>query len=196
MPSRRTLTALVVALAVILGLAACGSDDSGSTDDQSDGTSSTEATEHNDADVAFAQGMIPHHEQAVEMAQLAATNSEDERVIELAEGIEAAQGPEIEQMQGWLEEWGESEDDGGMDHGGSDTGMMSEEDMAALESATGADFDQMFLEMMTEHHEGAIEMAETELVDGQHAEALEVAEAISSTQQAEIGEMQTLLEEL
>ncbi len=198
MPIRRRLIPIVLALIAVLGLAACGSDDSASTDERPEAGSAADA-EHNDADVSFAQGMIPHHEQAIEMAQLAATNAEDERVIQLAGAIEAAQGPEIEQMQGWLEAWGESVEGGGMghdEHGGSGGGMMSEEDMAALESATGAEFDRMFLEMMIEHHEGAIDMAETEVADGEYAEAVELAEAIVSTQQAEIDEMQALLDEL
>lgn len=198
MPTRRSLAAIAVALATI-SLGACSSDDGGSTEGQASGASAE--AEHNDADVTFVQGMIPHHEQAIEMAQLAARNAEDERVIELAEGIEAAQAPEIEQMRGWLEAWGESED-GGMDdmgHGGdsdSAMGQMSGEDMAALESASGAVFDQMFLEMMIEHHEGAIEMAETESADGQDTEAVELAETIIAAQQAEIDEMQGLLEQL
>lgn len=164
--------------------------------------------DHNDADVTFAQQMIPHHQQAVEMADLAATRAESQEVKDLASDIKAAQGPEIETMTGWLEDWDEEVPDAdmsdmsGMDHGGMDmssdgssgmTGMMSEEDMTALEAASGADFDQMFLTMMIEHHQGAIEMAQTEQTEGEFDAAVELAEEIESAQTAEIAAMQDLL---
>lgn len=179
-------------------LAACGGDDEDAT---SDGGSGSSAAEFNDADVTFVQGMIPHHEQAIEMAQLADSRAESQDVKELASRIEAAQGPEIETMRGWLEEWDQPEsagdDMGGMDHGGSDmSGGMSDEDMAALEAAQGAEFDEMFLTMMVEHHQGAIEMAQTEVDEGENADAIALAEKIISDQEAEIEEMDGLLETL
>ncbi len=184
---RKTLTTVVLATS-LLTVAACGNEDDA-------------GAEHNDADVAFAQQMIPHHEQAVEMAELAETRAESQEVRDLAADIEAAQGPEIETMTGWLEEWGEEVDgDGmsGMDHGemSSDDmpGMMSEEDMAALEAATGAEFDQMFLTMMIEHHEGAIEMAKTEQAEGEFPDAVALAEDIESAQADEIEAMEALLD--
>ena len=193
MRSPRLVPAAAVALLALLGLlaAACSSDDDPSV--VAGSATSEQETEHNDADVEFAQGMIPHHEQAVEMAGMATEQAESADVKALAEQIEAAQAPEIETLRSWLEDWGEDEDMGGMDHG---SGMMSDDDMSALEEATGAEFDRMFLEMMIEHHEGAIEMADTEIEDGQFPDAIEMAETIKSTQEAEIAEMEALLDEL
>ena len=122
-----------------------------------------------DADITFAQLMIPHHEQAVQMADMALQQATSPEVTDLATQIKAAQDPEIQQMRGWLQQWGAPEQmDGvdGMDHGDMDMGgqtaggMMSDEDMGALMDASGADFDRMWLTMMIAHHEGAIEMAE------------------------------------
>jgi len=185
----RTLSALVVS--GLMALAACSSDDDGTV------TAPEESSDaaHNDADVAFAQGMIPHHQQAVEMAQLAEGRAEDPAVLDLAGRIEAAQAPEIEQLTAWLEEWGE--DPAGMEGmegmEGMDSATMSTEDMEALEAASGPEFDRMFLEMMIEHHEGAIAMAETEIESGEFPDAVAMAEEIVATQQAEIDEMTDLL---
>ncbi|RFU20602.1 DUF305 domain-containing protein [Geodermatophilus marinus] len=164
-------------------------------------SSANDSTAHNDADVAFVQGMLPHHEGALRMAQLADGRASDPRVIDLADRIEAAQGPEIETMTGWLEAWGEplpEEDMGGMDHGsgGMDMEGMSQEDMTALDSSSGAEFDRMFLEMMIPHHQGAVDMAETEIADGSNPDAVEMAREIVESQTAEIEEMQTLLTQL
>ncbi len=188
-------------------LAGCSDDGEGSSTGSSSESSAAadssadDATVHNDADVAFVQGMLPHHEGALAMAQLADGRAMDRRVIDLADRIEAAQGPEIETMTGWLEEWGEplpEEDMGGMDHGsgGMDMEGMSEENMTALDSTSGADFDRMFLEMMIPHHQGAVDMAETEIADGSNPDAVDMAREIVESQTAEIEEMQTLLTEL
>lgn len=171
--------------AAVLALAGCGS--------QSD----TDAG-HNDADVSFAQQMIPHHQQAVEMAEMALDPAREasEPVRDLAGRIGDAQQPEIDTMQGWLEDWdAKAEDHSDHDMGsmGGMSGMMSDDQMSALAAATGADFDRMWLEMMIEHHQGAVEMAETEIADGQAAEAKELARDIVDAQKAEITEMQGLL---
>ena len=191
----RTRVLLAVGLVGLGGLisAACSSDD----DDSVVGSSDTEvAGEHNDADVTFAQRMIPHHRQAVEMAELAPDRAEDPRVLDLASRIQGAQDPEIEEMTGWLEGWDEDvpaadSHDASMDM----AGMMSADDMAALEAATGAEFDEMFLTMMIEHHEGAVEMANTEVSDGEFPDAVALAEKIISAQEAEIAEMEAILAE-
>lgn len=187
-------------LVVAVGLGACGGDDdptlgSGSeeTTTTAAGAGSGAAAEHNDADVTFAQSMIVHHEQAIEMAQLAADRADSQEVLDLAARIEAAQQPEIEQMQGWIEDWDAESSDMGGDHM---SGGMSDDDMTALEAANGAEFDRMFLEMMIEHHRGAITMAETEIADGQHPDAVELAGTIIEDQQTEIREMEGLLEQL
>lgn len=191
----------LLALAAVFTLAACGSDDDGGVVGADDGETSSpvEEVEHNRADVAFAQGMIPHHEQAIEMAEMAIEQASAPEVRDLAERIKAAQGPEIETLRGWLEEWGEEEapDDsmGGMEHGSS-SGMMSQDDMAELGDLEGAEFEREFLTMMKEHHEGAIAMAETELDEGKFEAALEMAQEIVDTQSAEIEEINELMASL
>lgn len=192
---RRTLAATALAVTAALGLTACA-DGAGTSPSVESDTGSP----FNDADVRFAQQMIPHHEQAVEMAELAAERAASDEVRQLAENIQAAQGPEIETMTGWLEAWGQDVPSGSVDHEdmghGSDgamPGMMSEDDMQMLENADGAEFDRMFLEMMIRHHMGAIEMARTEQANGENADAVALAEEVESDQNAEIDRMRQLL---
>ncbi|WP_172826076.1 DUF305 domain-containing protein [Friedmanniella luteola] len=157
----------------------------------------------NDADVMFAQMMIPHHQQAVEMSDLMLAKADaDPRILTLAQQIKAAQAPEITQMTGWLEGWGFKVQpmDNDMDHSGHAgsgmDGMMSETDMKELEAASGADASRMFLEGMVKHHEGAVEMAQAEVSDGENPDAIKLAEAIVTTQQQEITDMKDLLTQL
>lgn len=186
---KRTFMSIALAVVAALTVAGCGSDSTGST------TSSGE--QFNDADVAFAQSMIPHHEQAVEMAAMAQERASSDKVKQLADKIEAAQGPEIDTMTGWLEDWGQevsSDSMGGMDHSGGDmSGMTSGADMEDLGTATGAEFDRKFLTMMIEHHTGAVEMARTEQQDGENPDATALAEEIEAAQTAEIDQMEDLL---
>jgi uncharacterized protein (DUF305 family) len=159
-------------------------------------SSGDDEAEHNEADVAFAQDMIPHHRQAIEMATMAGSRTENADVRELASTITAAQQPEIDLMSGWLKSWDEEvpEEMSGMDHSDGMPGMMSSDDMAALEKGSGEDFDRMFLTMMIEHHEGAIETAKTEEEDGAFADAIELARRIQKDQAAEIRTMEALLQ--
>lgn len=211
-----------LALAATLGLAGCGDDPqaggmSGMDHSSSAPRSSTAAPsspapsvaktpasgQQNDADVMFAQGMIPHHQQAVKMSDLMLAKADaDPRVLTLARQIKAAQGPEITQMTGWLEGWGfkvqpmeNDMDHSGMSGNGMD-GMMSDEDMKELEAASGADASRMFLEGMVKHHEGAVKMAQTEISDGENPDAIKLAEAIVTSQQQEITVMKDLLTQL
>jgi uncharacterized protein (DUF305 family) len=197
---RKSLTAIALVATVGLTLTACG----GGADDATGGTSSESSAAFNDADVTFAQRMIPHHKQAVEMAQMAQGRASRGEVLELADKIEAAQGPEIDTLQAWLEAWGEelpSGEMGGMDHGdmgddsgGAMSGTMGEEEMTDLMVASGADWDSMFLKMMIEHHEDAVEMAQVEVDEGENPDAVALAEKIIRDQQAEITRMRQLLE--
>ena len=118
----------------------------------------------------------------------------------MATQIEAAQGPEIETLTGWLEAWGEETPSDDMDHSdmghGTDSGMsgmMDAEQMSTLESASGAAFDRMFLQLMVDHHEGAVEMAKIEVTDGENSDAIDMAQKVISDQQAEIDQMLALL---
>lgn len=206
--TRRRAVATVAAAALTLGLAACSDGTEAGTSPAGQETTataeaSTDEAAHNDADTTFAQMMIVHHEGAIEMAQLAAEKAATPEVQDLGERIAAAQGPEIELMTGWLESWGEEpaadEMDGmeGMDHGGMDMeGMNQEEVMSELSALSGTEFDTRFLELMIDHHRGAIEMAETEQADGENPDALELAQKIVEDQTAEIAKMETLLTQL
>jgi uncharacterized protein (DUF305 family) len=157
------------------------------------------AAAHNDADVTFAQQMIPHHTQAIEMSDtLLAKQGIDPRVTELANQIKAAQGPEIQQMQGWLTQWGTAPMPSMSGHGdmSGTSGMMSEQDMTALKGAKGVDAGKLFLTQMISHHEGAITMAQAEIKDGQYPAAVEMARAIVTAQQREIDTMNGILASL
>ncbi|GGN89489.1 lipoprotein [Streptomyces albiflavescens] len=203
---RRTALA-VTAGAAALVLAACGSDsgghDMGSMNSGSSpsATASAKAGAHNDADISFAEEMIEHHRQAVDMAELAADRASSQEVKDLATTIKAAQDPEIKTMSGWLTAWGEdvpedmSSSMPGMDHDMSSSmpGMMSSEDMNKLEKASGTEFDKMFLEMMVEHHEGAIKMAKTEKANGKYGPTVKLADDVITAQTAEIEQMNKML---
>jgi uncharacterized protein (DUF305 family) len=158
-------------------------------------TTTAAAEAHNDADVMFAQHMIPHHTQAIDMSDtLLAKQGIDLRVTELANQIKAAQGPEIQQMQGWLTQWGTPSMPPMSGHGDAGmSGMMSEQDMTALKDAQGVDASKLFLTQMIAHHEGAITMAQNEIKDGQYPLAVEMAHAIVTTQQQEIDTMKGIL---
>ncbi len=254
---KRWLTTGAIAFAALVALAACG--DSGG-DQASQGTASTSSTTtsaaaeaHNQADVMFAQHMIPHHQQAIEMSDMIlAKQGIDPRVLELANQIKAAQGPEIEQMQGWLKGWGQPMMPGmempgqtgmpgvpspsatptttdphhtstpsgtampspsgtpGMPGPGKMpamsempgmagkpmAGMMSAEDMAALQNVQGVEASKLYLTQMIEHHQGAITMAQTEIDSGQSHPTITLARSIIDTQQKEITTMQGILASL
>jgi uncharacterized protein (DUF305 family) len=199
----RAIAALTIGLSLVLS--GCGDDE------KSPDTSSGTRTDHNDADVAFATDMIQHHAQALAMVDLAVGRDLSPEFTVVVEAIRMAQAPEIEQMTDWLTQWDEpipatendhanaedgehdmegmEEDDTGMDM----PGMMSAEQMDELETASDAEFEDLFLTMMIEHHEGAIEMAKAEQEDGQFTPAITLAEQIVTTQTAEIGTMQGLL---
>ena len=160
-----------------------------------------DGAEFNATDVYFAQGMIPHHAQAVQMADMALAVTTNPDIKALAEQVRAAQSPEIEQMTTWLTDWNQSvpdpaaamDDNMGHSGGMMMSGMMSAADMARLGNASGTDFDRMFLEMMIRHHQGAIEMADQELADGKYQPTKDLAQAVITGQQAEIGEMNRLI---
>ena len=205
---RRSLLGGAAALAALILAAGCGDEtgmpgmDHGAANAPTTAASSSAATEFNDSDVMFAQMMIPHHQQAVEMADLAATRANDPELKSLAAQIKAAQAPEMSTMTGWLTAWGRPtappSASGGHDHGGSSSmpGMMSAQDMDTLTSATGVDFDRKFAEMMIGHHNGAIEMAKTEQSSGSNPQAKELAAQIEKSQTAEVKQLQSILDRL
>lgn len=200
----RALGATLLAASLATTLVACGGDEATTT------ATELSATEHNDTDVAFARDMIQHHAQAVAMVELTRERDLDPEVAQLAEGIRDAQVPEIETFSDWLGEWDEEVpptmlDHANAGHGSGDMsetmedmddampGMMSGADMDALQDAGADDFQSMWLEMMIEHHEGAVEMARTEQQDGRYRPAVELAAEIEESQGAEIETMRDLL---
>ena len=195
------LGAPAIALTLTVTLAACGSDDSTSADttpaaEAPAGSAATVAL--NAADIEFAQGMTGHHEQAIEMAEIALDPNvgASPEVVDLATRIKGAQDPEVELMTGWLSAAGEPvvmDTSEGHEMSSMD-GMMTAEQMDAMAAMTGAGFDQMWLEMMIAHHEGAISQSEMVKANGSNADVLALADQIIAAQQGEITEMQALLQ--
>lgn len=218
MTTKHALKTALAALAVTatLGMAGCGTNETAQpggmggmdqsssspapTASSSSSSSSSVSTQFNDADVKFVQMMLPHHEQAVAMSDtLLKKTGVNPDVTALAQQVKAAQQPEIDTMKSWLAAWDEDEmaDDsmgGGMGHSGG--GMATDAELKEFEQADGTAGQKMYLEMMTAHHEGAIEMAETEVSDGENPDAVQLAKQIITTQQQEITTMQDLLTKL
>lgn len=173
---------MALALALTAALTACGSTTTG---------------EHNAADIGFAQGMIAHHEQAIEMAEIALDPSvgASPEVIDLATRIKSAQDPEVELLTAWLITAGEPVvmDTSDGHNMSSMNGMMTAEQMDAMATMTGSEFDQMWLEMMIAHHEGAISQSETVKANGSNAAVLALADQIITAQRSEITKMRALL---
>ena len=193
---RKRLTAAVLVLASIslagctINLGSADKDDSGMMGENSMmGNKSVGSSSFSGADIMFAQMMIPHHQQAVDMGTLAETHALSPEVKTLAATIKAEQAPEIEQMNGWLTDANASLD---MGHDMGMGGMLSDAEMTALENAKGATFDRLYVEGMINHHKGAIHMAQM-VVDSNNAEAKALGESIIKSQTAQIKYMEALL---
>ena len=204
----RRIAIFLASLSILL--AACSDHSSVNHSDMNMNSSTTVAipanADYNATDVGFAQGMIPHHAQAIEMADIALQKSTYEPVLKLARAIKGAQDPEIQQMSKWLSNRGQKVPDTSMsmDHGDHSmdgmgsmmtSGMMTEADMKKLNESTGSAFDRLWLQLMIQHHEGAITMAKEELANGKNPEMQTLAQAIISGQQKEIDEMNGLLKQ-
>ncbi|KKC02958.1 DUF305 domain-containing protein [Mycobacterium nebraskense] len=209
---------LAVGVATVVALTAVGACSNSGTQQSSSSapapSTSTPGPAHNHADVTFAQQMIPHHQQAIEMSDIVlGKQGIDPRVVDLARQIKAAQGPEIEQMKGWLSQWqmptmtpgttmpGHSEmpSSGPMPSQSMMPGMndtMSPADMAALQNAQGVDASKLFLSQMIKHHQGAIAMAQNEINTGQDPAGVALAKSIVATQQQQIDTMKQILASL
>ena len=182
-----------VALAGAISLAGCtinlgGNDSNGMMDGGMMGNNKS-ASAFSGTDIMFAQMMIPHHQQAVDMSTLAETHTTNPEILALAKQIKDAQAPEIKQMTAWIESSGAGMDMGhdmGMD------GMLTEEQMTALGKAQGAEFDKLYLEGMIGHHQGALQMAKM-IEDSNNAEAKTLAANIVKSQSAEIEKMKQML---
>ncbi|MDJ0354561.1 DUF305 domain-containing protein [Paenarthrobacter sp. PH39-S1] len=205
---KKFLTISSTAVAAAIALAGCsagtdggsmpgmdhGGSSAGSTSTSAGDSAMMAGAERNSADTTFAQMMTPHHLQAVDMSNLLlAKQGIDPRVSALATKIKAAQAPEIEKMTGWLAAWKEPTAMSGMSGTSGMTGTMSDEEMKKLDAAQGAEAAKLYLSQMVTHHEGAVEMAKAEVIDGKNADAVALAKSIVSTQESEIKEMQDLL---
>jgi uncharacterized protein (DUF305 family) len=199
---RQVLATGAAALAALLAVTACSSSSNQTASSTTmsvtasvPSNSAVAAGPHNQADVAFAQDMIPHHQQAIQMSDIMSGKPGiDARVARLATDIKAAQGPEIQQMQGWLSQW--AVPTVSMAPGMTMTGMLTDQAIVALQNAQGIDADRQFLTGMIQHHQGAIEMAQEEIRSGQYPPALALAHSIVTSQQQQISTMQGLLASL
>jgi uncharacterized protein (DUF305 family) len=163
-------------LAAVLLLAGCGGD-----------------TDHNESDIDFAQQMVPHHEQALEMVGLVDDAGASDEVRDLAQQIAEAQRPEIRTLKTWLDEWDAPDPPGHGMVGMREDSMMSDFRMNQLAAASGPTFDRLWLKSMIQHHEGAVTMAEREMRDGENSEAIDLAHDITRTQVREIDLMKEML---
>ncbi len=217
MGGRRGVAGLVMVLGLVASgvVSGCSDDDSAGSDLQGmrgmhSGSpttgSSADSQAHNDADVSFATDMIPHHAQALLMVDMTEGRQRSADFAALTEQIRAAQTPEIEEMTGWLEDWGEPVPDstgrmtggmGGVDGmdgmDGMGGGMMSQDDLDRLEGASRPAFERMWLRMMIAHHEGAVAMSRTEVAEGEYPPAVGLARSIIESQTAEIATMREML---
>ena len=206
---RRLLAIGAAAVATLTTLTGCSGSSPEAGTSPAGTTTSAAAQPHNQADAMFAHHMIPHHQQAIEMSDIVlGKQGIDPRVVTLANQIKAAQGPEIQQMQSWLSQWGEptmmpmpssmmpGHDMGDMGDMPGMSGMMSGEDMAALRNAQGVEASKLFLTQMIAHHQGAIAMAQDEIKSGQYPPAIAMSQSIVTSQQKEIDEMQAILASL
>ncbi|GAW48537.1 MULTISPECIES: DUF305 domain-containing protein [unclassified Nocardioides] len=189
---RSRVLAVLAATALALALGACGSDDSSST------------SSHNTSDVTFAAEMVPHHQQALRMVAMTRGRQLSPDFVALTTAIRAAQTPEIDEMTGWLDAWGEEPGSGGgmmsggsmMSGGGSGSrGMMGDDDFLRLRHRSSTGFEDMWLRMMIVHHRGAIAMARTEIEHGEYGPAIDLAHSIETSQLAEIEQMRSMLGE-
>ncbi|MDT5065041.1 MAG: hypothetical protein QOK02_1196 [Mycobacterium sp.] len=212
----KSFIALLAAVPTAVLLSSCSSpaSDEHANHQQGSESSQSSAAEQpagfNDQDVDFATNMIPHHEQAVEMAAMVPGRSTNPAVIKLAADISAAQGPEIETLKVFLVQWKQGSDnaqdtpdpsqspDAHQGHGGADPsmnmqGMVDAAAIANLASLKGAEFDKSWMQAMITHHEGAIEMANAEIAGGANVDAKNLAQQIVTAQQGEITQMKQML---
>ena len=195
---RTTLAAALTAAA--LALTGCGSSDTST------------AAGHDRADVTFASQMIPHHAQALQMADMTIGHpGASRRLVQLADRVRAAQQPEIDTMERWLRQWGQKVPQTGYGTGDSHNhhegmagmpgmhdgaarmpGMMSDAEMKALAKAGPATFEDRWLAMMIAHHRGALAMARTEIAHGESPAAVALARRVIRAQQAEIDLMRSM----
>jgi uncharacterized protein (DUF305 family) len=194
--SHTRVLAAITTLAAAIVLSSCGTAATQNQGLSASATSTDQVAAHNADDVMFAQMMIPHHQQAVELAAMVPDRSNNPDVIALAAKIAGEQQPEIDTMKALLLQW--NVDPNEMSHesghaGMAMAGMVNDATMVRLDSLKGASFDMLWLQSMISHHQGAIEMAKTEIADGKSADLITLAKNIVAAQQAEIDQMKQML---
>ena len=205
----KSLIAVVAAVPTAVLLSSCSSPASDEHAGHQQGSSSSQSSPaaqpagFNDQDVDFATNMIPHHQQAIEMAAMVPDRSTDPAVLKLASDISAAQGPEIETLKVFLVQWRQGADTPApsespdphqaMDPSMDMQGMVDAAAIANLASLKGPEFDKLWMQSMISHHEGAIEMANAEIAGGANVDAKTLAQQIVTAQQGEITQMKQML---
>ena len=146
------------------------------------------------SDIMFLQMMIPHHQQAVDISELALTVSKDSELLALATDIRDGQSAEIIKMEKWLSD---SNSNHGMGHSMGDSmgGMLSETELSDLKAATGKNFDLLWLKGMTVHHDGALHMSQM-IKDAKNSEIKRFGENIVRDQTAQIEQMKAMIARL
>jgi uncharacterized protein (DUF305 family) len=179
------ITVLIAAVIVTAAVSSCG---------ESAPTPDALAAKHNAADVTFAQKMIPHHQQALDMSAMVPSRTTNRKLIVMAKHIALDQQAQIETLQGLLQQWGEPAVSDHMEHGGMGMdGMVDAATMDKLPTLNGADFDELWLRSMISHHQGAVAMAEPEVAHGENPTAVKMAKIIVKWQHFEIGQMHAML---
>ncbi len=194
MPSTSTrIVAGFAALSSVVVVSACSKTEDHSAHVSSTATTSEQVAAHNAHDVTFAQMMIPHHQQAIELSALVPDRSTNPAVVTLATTISGEQQPEIAAMKALLVQW-DVDLNATSDHSDMPmAGMVDDATMTKLQSLKGAEFDTLWLQSMISHHQGAIEMAGGEVAAGQNVDMISMAKNIVTAQQAEIDQMKKML---
>ncbi|SBS76766.1 conserved exported hypothetical protein [uncultured Mycobacterium sp.] len=195
MSTSSRIVAVTAALATAVVVSSCSKTEGTSQHATATSTTSAMVAAHNADDVTFAQMMIPHHQQAVELAAVAPEHSTNQALLTLAATISTEQQPEINAMKALLLQWdvdpNAMDDHGG--HGAGMQGMVDDATMAKLKSLNGPQFDTLWLQAMIGHHQGAIEMAKAEIAKGQSVDMIAMAKTMVTAQQAEINQMKQML---
>ncbi len=179
------ITALLAAVVTTAVVSSCGA---------SPPTPDAQAPKHNAADVTFAQKMIPHHQQALDMAAMVPSRTTNRDLIVMAKHIALDQQAQIDTLRGLLQQWGEPAAPDHMGHDGMGMdGMVDAATMDRLPALTGTVFDELWLRSMITHHQGAVAMAQPEIARGENPTAVKMAKVIIDWQQLEIGRMHAML---
>jgi uncharacterized protein (DUF305 family) len=179
----RILSLVIVALVTATLVGSCGARSG----------QDAQAGKHNSDDVNFAEMMIPHHQQALEMGAMVPTRTANRDLLVLAQHIAMDQQAEIETLKGLLTQWGERVPADNAGHVMTMTGMVDQATMNQLPLLRGDTFYTLWIKSMIVHHQGAVDMARTEIAHGVNPDALRIANIILTSQQREISYMHHLL---